>query len=219
MPTNLHSQLSLWGLFFSGILVGGAARLTCLRWWQVPEDDPTLATSLAPTLHAGDWVILWRLTPPGFGDLVLCPDPGSPVRSWWGASPVRAATSSASTKTASLKVNNSRAISERSCKRSRFEVSHPRTGTPVELRCDVETLGGVHHQRGLKPAGGLRPMPREASPCPPVNSISSATTASIRSTRASTARSPRRAVRRPSIFRLVSRLGFGDTESRLSFIQ
>src|SRR5262245_21928698 len=50
-------------------------RLTAIRWWKVPEDDPYLAASVAPAMRAGDWVLLWRLSEPVVGSLVLCPEP------------------------------------------------------------------------------------------------------------------------------------------------
>src|SRR5262245_34209150 len=56
-------------------LVVGLARVVAIRWWRVPSDDPELAASIEPTLHGGDLVILWRLTEPDVGDLVLCPEP------------------------------------------------------------------------------------------------------------------------------------------------
>jgi signal peptidase I len=43
--------------------------------WTVPSDDPFLAASLAPTLAAGDVVILSRHPSVARGDLLRCPDP------------------------------------------------------------------------------------------------------------------------------------------------
>jgi signal peptidase I len=216
MPTNFIRNLA-WVLFFVGMLVG-AARLTCLRWWQVPEDDPTLTTSLEPTIHAGDWLILWRLTPPGFGDLVMCPDPGEPGEIVVGRIAGEDGDLLEIDEDGGLKVNNSRALSERSCKRGRFEVSHPRTGAAVELRCDIEVLGGVHHQRGLKPPGGLRPMPLKVKvPSDQLYLVSDNRFYPFDSREYGPV--PRESCSETVLFRLVSRLGFGDTESRLTFIQ
>ena len=69
----------LWTALIVGVLVG-IARATAIRWWRIPEGDPYLEASIAPTLRGGDLIILWRLTPPKFGDLVLCPEPGTPER-------------------------------------------------------------------------------------------------------------------------------------------
>ncbi|HKO92841.1 MAG TPA: signal peptidase I [Polyangiaceae bacterium] len=216
MPSNLIRNLA-WALFFMGILVG-VARLTCLRWWQVPEDDPTLTTSLEPTLHAGDWLILWRLTPPGYGDLVMCPDPGEAGEIVVGRIAAESGDRLSIDEDGSLMVNNSRAISERHCKRASFEVSHPRTGAAVELRCDIETLGGVHHQRGLKPQGGLRPMPVNVTvPSGQLYLVSDNRFYPFDSREYGPV--PQESCTETVIFRLVSRLGFFDTESRLNLIQ
>src|SRR5690606_1316906 len=58
-----------------------------------------------------------------------------------------------------LRVNGIRAVSEVRCKEGTFEVPHPRTGDPVELQCDIEVIGGVHHKRGRRPSAGVKPMP------------------------------------------------------------
>ena len=216
MPTNFFRNL-VWGLFFLGILVG-AARLTCLRWWQVPEDDPTLTTSLEPTLHPGDWLILWRLTPPGFGDLVMCPDPAEPGEIVVGRIAAEDGDQLSIDEDGGLQVNNSRAISERSCKRNRFEVSHPRTGAAVELRCDIETLGGVHHQRGLKPPGGLRPMPVKVTvPSGQLYLVSDNRFYPFDSREYGPV--PQESCSETVVFRLVSRLGFSHVQTRLTWIQ
>ena len=52
-----------WTLFIAGAVIG-LARLTVIRWWQVPLGDPYLEASLAPSLQGGDWVLLWRGTAP-----------------------------------------------------------------------------------------------------------------------------------------------------------
>src|SRR5262245_17115134 len=68
-----------WTALVLGVIVG-LARLIAIRWWRVPEGGPFLEASIAPTLRGGDWVLLWRLTKPSFGDLVVCPEPGEPGR-------------------------------------------------------------------------------------------------------------------------------------------
>src|SRR5688572_22140260 len=103
---------------FTVIMLGalvGVLRLTCLRWWQVPLDDPDLAASIAPTLGAGDWVILWRATAPGFGDLVLCPDPEDPSEVFIGRIAAEGGDKLEIDPRGMLTVNNSRIRSERAC--------------------------------------------------------------------------------------------------------
>ena len=67
-------RVAMWAVI-SIVAVVVLFRLTALRWWKVPADDPYLVASVAPTLRAGDWVLLWRLTPPSPGSLTLCPEP------------------------------------------------------------------------------------------------------------------------------------------------
>jgi signal peptidase I len=216
MPTNLL-RTAFWTLFLLGILVG-AARLTCLRWWQVPEDDPTLTASLAPTVHAGDWLLLWRLTPPGFGDLVLCPDPGEAGQIVIGRIAAEGGDHLSIDEEGALKVNNVRAVSETVCKRSTLEVSHPRSGDPVQLHCDIEVIGGVHHQRALRPSGGLKPMPVNVDVKPGQLYLVSDNRYYPFDSRDFGA-VPRESCSEAVVFRLVSRLGFSDVDSRLTLIQ
>ena len=70
-------------LFWVALVLGaliGLARLVAIRWWRVPNDDPYLTASLSPSVHAGDLILLWRLTKPGYADLVMCPEPKRPDR-------------------------------------------------------------------------------------------------------------------------------------------
>ncbi len=216
MPINLLRS-GVWVLVFIGFLVG-LARLTCLRWWRVPDDDADLVASVAPTLRGGDWLILWRLTPPAIGDLVLCPDPEEPGEVVIGRIAAQGGDTISITERGHLVVNDERVRSERACEPSLFVLDHPRSGDEIELRCDIETLGGVHHQRALRPSGGLRPMPVHTEVEPgelflvsdnrflPFDSRDFGTL-------------PRESCSEAIMFRLVSRLGFSHVASRLSWIQ
>jgi signal peptidase I len=207
---------------FTAVVLGalvGALRLTCLRWWKVPEDDPDLAASLAPTLAPGDWVILWRATPPGFGDLVLCPDPEDPNEVFVARIVGEPGDSLNIDDLGQITINNVRMRSEVACDPPKLTVPNPRSGDLVELRCDIETLGGVHHQRALVPsvatvrptairrdveAGSLflvsdnRLFPFDSRDFGPL---------------------PQASCNEAVIFRLVSRLGFSDVKKRLTWIQ
>lgn len=216
MPSNFLRG-ALWILFILGLVVG-LARVTALRWWQVPADDADLVASLAPTLGAGDWIILWRLTPPGFGDLVSCPDPEEPGAVFIARIAGEGGDTVTIEENGNLELNGVRMRSERACKSPTVVVENPRSGDEVELRCDIETLGGVHHKRVLMPPGGLRPMPIERKVEPghlflvsdnryyPFDSRDFGVL-------------PRESCSEAVIFRLVSRLGFSHVESRLSWIQ
>jgi signal peptidase I len=213
---------SLRFLVFTLLVVGvavGALRLTCLRWWKVPEDDPDLTASLAPTLAPGDWLILWRATAPGFGDLVLCPDPEDPNEVFVGRIVGEPGDTLSIDDMGWVTVNNVRMRSEVACDPPKFTVPNPRSGAAVDMRCDIETLGGVHHQRALVPptaavkptalrreveAGALylvsdnRLYPFDSRDFGPL---------------------PQASCKEAVIFRLVSRLGFSDVKKRLSWIQ
>jgi signal peptidase I len=210
-------------LGFTIVVVGvvvGVLRLTCLRWWQVPEDDPDLAASIAPTLSPGDWVILWRATSPGFGDLVLCPDPEEPGEVFIGRIAGEGGDTLKIDDLGMLTINNSRIRSERACDSPKFTVENPRTGDEVELRCDIETMGGVHHQRAL--------VPTPKTPLKPVGvtrEVDAGAVYLISDNRFFPFDSrdfgplPKAACKEAIIFRLVSRLGFSHVKSRLTWIQ
>ncbi len=215
MPSSFLRILLWLGVLF-GILVA-AARFTCLRWWQVPEDDPTLSASLAPTLRAGDWIILWRLTPPGFGDLVLCPDPSDATQVVLGRIVGQSGDAMEIDEEGMLRVNNLRLRSEQSCNRPTFEVDHPRSGDPVELHCDIETIGGVHHQRAIGGSGGLKAMPVNTKvPKGRLFLVSDNRRFPFDSRQYGSV--PEESCTETVVFRLVSRLGFRDVESRLTIV-
>ncbi|HTM46666.1 MAG TPA: signal peptidase I [Polyangiaceae bacterium] len=135
----------LWFVLFLGGVVG-LARAVAIRWWQVPTDDPDLAVSIAPTLNAGDWVLLWRFTTPGVGDLVLCPDPSSPGDIVIG----RIAAQGGDTvriQGGDVIINRRRLGTETSCDPSKVKVVAPGSSTPIELGCQIEILGGGTHMR------------------------------------------------------------------------
>ena len=201
-----------------GILIG-ALRLTCLRWWWVPDDDADLAASIAPTLAGGDLVILWRAHAPGFGDLVVCPDPENPGLVVIGRIAAESNDMLEVDEGGWITVNKARARSEHACDPPKFSIQNPRNEDEVELRCDIETLGGVHHRRALVPTDkGLKPPPvkREVEP---------GSVYLISDNRAFPFDSrdfgplPRASCSESVMFRLVSRLGFSDVKTRLSWIQ
>lgn len=197
----------------------GVARLTCLRWWQVPADDPDLAASIAPTLDGGDWVILWRATAPSFGDLVVCPDPEDPAEVVIGRIAGEPGDELAVDERGAIAVNGSRIRPEYACSEPRLTVEHPRSGDPIELRCDVELLGGRYHKRAMvPPQAPLKPTPVKRS-------IEAGSVYLISDDRYLPFDSrdfgplPKASCRETIVFRLVSRLGFSHVATRLSWIQ
>jgi signal peptidase I len=208
---------------FTSIILGLLVltlRLTSLRWWQVPVGDRDLAASVAPTLAGGDWVILWRLTPPGFGDLVLCPDPEAPTEVFVGRIAAEGGDTLSVDERGAITVNSSRAKAELSCEPAKFVIESPGGGDETELRCDIETLGGVHHKRALVPEkAAIKPTTLQKRP------IEAGTVYLISDNRLYPFDSrdfgplPRESCRETIIFRLVSRLGFSDVKRRLNWIQ
>jgi len=122
-------------------------RLTAIRWWKVPEDDPYLAASVAPALRAGDWVLLWRLTPPSLGSLALCPEPKHSDRVVIGRL-VGDEGQRVKVSGTSIEVAGKRLASEGSCRQDRFTVKPPKGGVEIELRCSTEIVSNWVHERG-----------------------------------------------------------------------
>jgi signal peptidase I len=144
---NMRSlwRFLFWAVVFAGALVG-VLRAVAFRWWRVPTNDPWLEASVEPSLRGGDFVLLWRLTPPHFGDLVLCPEPNAAERVVVGrvfGEPGDTIAIEAS----SVTVNNHSFPTERACTESRVTVKHPRNGQSVEQGCDMEEVGGSLHAR------------------------------------------------------------------------
>lgn len=136
-----------WMLIIGGLCVA-ALRVTAIRWWQVPPDDPELGVSLAPSLNAGDWVLLWRLTKPGIGDLVVCPDPDDPTNVVIGR--MAAETGDRVTLQGQQVQRNGEAFRvEQNCNQRTFQVTDPEGEEDFELFCDMEFLGGKLHKRGF----------------------------------------------------------------------
>lgn len=191
-------------------------RTTSLRWWQVPANDPELAASLAPTLRAGDWVILWRLTKPTLGSLVVCPDPDDPSAVVMGRIMARGGQAVELYGT-SVRVDGKAPAIEYSCTDSSFTVVNPDTLKPEELSCDMEDVGGTLHRRGIgKPTSTPRVFTK-AVQGDEVFLVSDNRVHPFDSRHFGTL--PASACRESVVFRLVSRDGFFDVANRLDYIR
>jgi signal peptidase I len=125
----------------------GVARGLAIRWWQVPLGDPELSASIAPSLGGGDWVLLWRLTRPGLGDLVMCPDPDDPTNVVIG----RIAAEAHQTIVINgddLTVDDKHFNIEYNCTEQAFSVTNPDSLKQEDLYCDMEDVGEKLHMRG-----------------------------------------------------------------------
>jgi signal peptidase I len=150
----------LWIAGTLAVLIG-LARAVAIRWWQIPSEDVYLGTSLAPTLQGGDTILLWRLTKPDLGDLVMCPEPKHPERVVIG----RIAAEGGQT----IRVEGTRVTVEgkalpveSSCLEDSFVTNDPQTGISHEQRCQLEVIGGRTHPRGSA-SGPTAPLPVEAT--------------------------------------------------------
>lgn len=146
-------------LFWVALVVGiviGVLRLTAIRWWRVPSNDPYLTASISPSLRGGDLILLWRLTKPGFSDLVLCPEPKQPGRVVIGRI-AGVSRDEVEVTGADIKVNHKRQSVEGNCPERTFTEKDPGTGFEVELHCSIEDLGGSTNYRAEIPPEGNHP--------------------------------------------------------------
>ncbi len=162
----------LWSLV--GLVVMTIAlRVTAIRWWHVPDDDPWLDASIAPSLHGGDWLLLWRLTEPALGSLVVCPEPRHPDRITIGRL-IGEERDHVKVEASRIFVNEKPFGSEGDCGSPVFTVTSPQGGD-VEQRCSMEVAHGTIHERGeavatsdVQSFEGERPygrsVPRERQP-------------------------------------------------------
>jgi signal peptidase I len=135
----------LWtvGIFVALCLLG---RALLFETWTVP-DDPVLAASVAPTLGAGDLVLVLTVGESNFGDLVRCPDPDDNTRYVVGRV-VGMPNDNVEVKGRSLFVNGTRYDAQEACQEPVFTVAHPDSGAQVEMLCSRAELGGSWHFRG-----------------------------------------------------------------------
>lgn len=136
----------IWIALILGVIVG-IARLTVIRWWRIPWDDPFLEASIAPTLRGGDLVLLWRAVPPSFGALVVCPDPEDASRVVIGRV-VGEGGDRLMIDGDRMEINDRAVHTETACSDRVFQIDDPNTGSTVEQSCTIEDLGGVAHMRG-----------------------------------------------------------------------
>jgi signal peptidase I len=136
------------------------ARGVAIRWWQVPEGDLYLDASIAPTLRGGDLVLLWRLSKPHFGDLVVCPEPKAPNRVVIGRI-VAEEGDKVQIDGQRLSVNGRQAETELACVPRTFKVTHPSSKKEIEQNCDIEAVAGTSHMRGGTSGHSVMPPPAD----------------------------------------------------------
>lgn len=147
------ARFLVWTALIVGALVG-LLRATTLRWWQVPTQDPVLTASLSPTLGAGDWILLWRLTEPTVGDLALCADPQSPSRVVVARIYAEEGERVRVSEGGDVFVNDKPAAGERGC--DPFTERDPTTKLSVQQTCSEVVVRGRTHPRGDRMSQELR---------------------------------------------------------------
>jgi signal peptidase I len=195
----------------------GILRATALRWYRLPDDDPFLEASVAPTLRGGDWVVLWRLTPPGYGDLVLCPEPDEPSRIVIGRL-LGEEDDTVVVKGDTVTVNGNALDVERSCLERDFEVESPNVGNLVEQHCQMEVAGSATYMRGSTAGHKLHPLEIKREVADGGVFLVSDNRLFPYDSR-DYGQVDRETCRETVIFRLVSKDGFFDVDRRLTLIR
>jgi signal peptidase I len=137
-------------ILWTGAIVGGLVllgRLLLFETWTIPTDPPTLPASVAPTLAAGDLVIVLTRGKPAFGDLVRCPDPETPGRFVVGRI-VGLPGDEVEVIGHTVRVNGRAYDSSDACTENTFKVASPDSGREVEMQCGRVEMGGGWHFRG-----------------------------------------------------------------------
>jgi len=209
------TRFLVWSLVVVAAVVG-ALRATAIRWWQVPPTDTELGASIAPTLRAGDWVLSWRLTKPGLGSLVQCPEPDDASAIVIGRIVAREG-QTVSLLGPDLRVDGKAYPIEYNCTEKKLTVISPDTLKPVELACDMEDIAGRLHMRAH---GVPETTPRPFQAMVPSGEVFLASDNRVHpfdSRHFGTL--PEKGCRESVFFRLVSRDGFFDVEHRLDYIR
>jgi signal peptidase I len=135
-----------WVALVTGVIIG-FLRLTAIRWWRVPASDRYLSASVSPSIHGGDLILLWRLTRPSSGDLVMCPEPGHPERVVI-ARIIGEEGDKVEVKGAAIMLNEKRVPTETNCTGKPTKQRAPDSDLEVEQGCSLEVFGGGTHKRG-----------------------------------------------------------------------
>ncbi len=146
MEKALRFMLWTVGIFAVLCAVGRAFLFVT---WTVP-DDPVLAASVAPTLRAGDLVLVLTVGESQWGDLVRCPDPEDEARFVVGRI-VGMPGDDVELQGRTLRVNGVRFDAKEACKEPRLEVSHPDSGARVEVDCARIEMGNNWHFAATAP--------------------------------------------------------------------
>ena len=161
--------------------------------------------------------MLWRLTEPDFGDLVMCPEPGAPERVVLGRI-LGESNDEIRFTSGQVALNRRQIRTERNCLKPKFEVMHPDQNTPIEQSCSIEDLDGVLHPRGDVTGTPTKATSEETKvPAGEVFLVSDNRLFPYDSRDYGTV--PRASCTEAVFFRLWGRNGFRDVENRFTYIR
>jgi signal peptidase I len=201
-----------WALLIAAMVIG-VLRFTAIRWWQVPSDDPYLDASITPTLQGGDWIILWRATPPKSGDLALCPEPKT-NRPVIGRLIAAGGEHVKMTKDA-LIVNQQPSDNQSSC--DKFTVHDPASGLELKQICSNEVVADKTHMIGMLRDGSANPADADLD-VPPGQVFLVSDNRQFPWDSRDFGPVERSLCPESVVYRLVSKEGFFDVANRLSLI-
>jgi len=143
-------------------IIGLVLRLTVLEPWVIP-DDPVLDVSMAPSLAAGDTVLLWTKGQRGFGELVRCRDPEDAQR-WVVGRIIGLAGDLVEVDGGVARVNGTRYGTSDSCKKSKIELTDGNGNQYTAVCSRVEMAGGWHFRAVVQGESPESPVKSEVGP-------------------------------------------------------
>ncbi len=197
------------------LVIAVVLRALVLDVWKVPS-DPVLAASVAPSLAAGDTVIVLTRGTPGFGELVRCPDPearGGYIVGRIAGVPGDTVEIDHNT----LVVNGTRYDAESACAEPKVTIAEPSTGKEIELSCDMVMMGSGLHLRAV----GRRPPleRRRRVDVQPGTVFLLSDNRSYHDDSRDFGLQPQAACNQRIVFRLWGSGGWGDDQRRLTFVR
>jgi signal peptidase I len=135
----------LKGVAVLALVLGGIFGLLqafVFELWTVPTDDPLLAVSIAPTLAAGDVVLVMRHSSVARGSLLRCADPDAPGR-FVVARAIGHGGERIELRDEVVVVDSDRKPNLRACDPPTLTLHDPRVDADVLLSCGVEDFGDV----------------------------------------------------------------------------
>lgn len=126
-------------------LIFGVLYLWVFDVWHVQDDDALFASSIRPTLFAGDVLLVRQGGDPSIGRLVRCQDPDAAGRFIIGRV-VAEASETIELQGEALSVGGKRYPPLRGCDTPKERVNDPRHGSVTELSCSRTESRGVVHE-------------------------------------------------------------------------